>query len=178
MRGDVQDIFRMTPHEKQVMMFSATLSKEVRPICRKFMQDVSYCQESCRLNWIHHTWVWECSSSNSKCRNLLPLPKFGEDNYDARRGCCLNPSTLCPLVVVGVISGHIRGWNWLSWAHLAWMGQSAFPSLQQFRRTVASAFRLLQSLIHAEGQNKAWHSCISWNCDVRSYQRVCCSFLF
>ena len=30
MRRDVQEIFRMTPHEKQVMMFSATLSKEVR----------------------------------------------------------------------------------------------------------------------------------------------------
>lgn len=41
MRRDVQDIFRMTPHEKQVMMFSATLSKEIRPVCRKFMQDVS-----------------------------------------------------------------------------------------------------------------------------------------
>lgn len=40
MRTDVQDIFRLTPHEKQVMMFSATLSKEIRPVCRKFMQDV------------------------------------------------------------------------------------------------------------------------------------------
>merc|ERR1712117_176582 len=39
MRRDVQDIFRSTPHEKQVMMFSATLSKEVRPVCKKFMQD-------------------------------------------------------------------------------------------------------------------------------------------
>merc|ERR1719282_1440223 len=39
MRRDVQDIFRLTPHEKQVMMFSATLSKEVRPVCKKFMQD-------------------------------------------------------------------------------------------------------------------------------------------
>ena len=41
MRRDVQDIFRLTPHEKQVMMFSATLSKDVRPVCKKFMQDVS-----------------------------------------------------------------------------------------------------------------------------------------
>lgn len=41
MRRDVQEIFKMTPHEKQVMMFSATLSKEIRPVCRKFMQDVS-----------------------------------------------------------------------------------------------------------------------------------------
>jgi len=37
MRKDVQDIFRLSPHDKQVMMFSATLSKEVRPICKKFM---------------------------------------------------------------------------------------------------------------------------------------------
>ena len=40
MRRDVQEIFRNTTHEKQVLMFSATLSKEVRPICKKFMQDV------------------------------------------------------------------------------------------------------------------------------------------
>ncbi|VDP53151.1 unnamed protein product, partial [Soboliphyme baturini] len=39
MRRDVQEIFKMTPHEKQVMMFSATLSKELRPVCKKFMQD-------------------------------------------------------------------------------------------------------------------------------------------
>ncbi|CAJ0766642.1 7917_t:CDS:2, partial [Entrophospora sp. SA101] len=29
---DVQAIFRKTPHSKQVMMFSATLSKEIRPV--------------------------------------------------------------------------------------------------------------------------------------------------
>ncbi|UYV82862.1 DDX39A [Cordylochernes scorpioides] len=40
MRRDVQEIFKNTPHEKQVMMFSATLSKEIRPVCKKFMQDV------------------------------------------------------------------------------------------------------------------------------------------
>ena len=42
MRRDVQEIFRATPHEKQVMMFSATLSKDIRPVCKKFMQDVRY----------------------------------------------------------------------------------------------------------------------------------------
>lgn len=41
MRRDVQKIFTLTPHEKQVMMFSATLDKAIRPICRKFCQDVS-----------------------------------------------------------------------------------------------------------------------------------------
>mmetsp|Transcript_91658 Transcript_91658/g.179574 ORF Transcript_91658/g.179574 Transcript_91658/m.179574 type:complete len:418 (+) Transcript_91658:91-1344(+) len=39
MRRDVQTIFKATPHEKQVMMYSATLDKEVRPICRKFCQN-------------------------------------------------------------------------------------------------------------------------------------------
>jgi ATP-dependent RNA helicase UAP56/SUB2 len=40
MRRDVQEIFRATPHHKQVMMFSATLSKEIRTTCKKFMQSV------------------------------------------------------------------------------------------------------------------------------------------
>jgi len=39
MRKDVQEIFRATPHEKQVMMFSATLSKDIRTVCKKFMLD-------------------------------------------------------------------------------------------------------------------------------------------
>jgi superfamily II DNA/RNA helicase len=41
MRRDVQAIFKATPHEKQVMMYSATLDKEIRPVCRKFCQNVS-----------------------------------------------------------------------------------------------------------------------------------------
>lgn len=40
MRRDVQEIFRATPRTKQVMMFSATLSKEIRPTCKKFMTNV------------------------------------------------------------------------------------------------------------------------------------------
>merc|ERR1711871_1678802 len=39
MRRDIQEIFRTTPHQKQVMMFSATLAKEIRPVCKKFCQD-------------------------------------------------------------------------------------------------------------------------------------------
>jgi len=38
MRQDVQEIFKKTPHEKQVMLFSATLSKEMRAVCLKFTQ--------------------------------------------------------------------------------------------------------------------------------------------
>lgn len=39
MRGDVQAIFKATPPQKQVMMFSATMTDEVKTICRKFMRD-------------------------------------------------------------------------------------------------------------------------------------------
>ncbi|GMM43873.1 ATP-dependent RNA helicase [Pichia kluyveri] len=39
MRRDVQEIFRATPFQKQVMMFSATLANEMRPICKKFMKN-------------------------------------------------------------------------------------------------------------------------------------------
>ena len=39
MRADVQEIFKMTPHDKQTMMFSATLSKEIRPVVKRFMTD-------------------------------------------------------------------------------------------------------------------------------------------
>jgi len=39
MRRDVQRIFRMTPHNKQVMMFSATMSEETRQVCKKFMHN-------------------------------------------------------------------------------------------------------------------------------------------
>lgn len=41
MRRDVQEIFLKTPNQKQVLMFSATLSLDIRPICKKFMEDVS-----------------------------------------------------------------------------------------------------------------------------------------
>lgn len=58
MRYDVQEIFKMTPHQKQVMMFSATLSKEVRPVCKKFMHNVSSCVgNDSALAFALHTWL-------------------------------------------------------------------------------------------------------------------------
>lgn len=47
MRRDVQEVFKATPHEKQVMMFSATLPKEIRPVCKKFMNNVMKSHHSC-----------------------------------------------------------------------------------------------------------------------------------
>jgi ATP-dependent RNA helicase UAP56/SUB2 len=39
MRKDVQSIFMATPKKKQVMMFSATMTPEMRQICKKFMHE-------------------------------------------------------------------------------------------------------------------------------------------
>jgi len=36
MRRQCQEIFKKTPHEKQVMMFSATIGEDARALCRKF----------------------------------------------------------------------------------------------------------------------------------------------
>jgi superfamily II DNA/RNA helicase len=50
MRRDVQEIFRATPHHKQVMMFSATLAKEIRATCKKFMANV--CDALFRMDFL------------------------------------------------------------------------------------------------------------------------------
>lgn len=42
MRRDVQEIFKRTPHDKQVMMFSATLPGDMRVVSKKFMQNVIF----------------------------------------------------------------------------------------------------------------------------------------
>merc|ERR1711871_777133 len=39
MRGDIQKIFLKTPKKKQVMMFSATMDKDIRDVCKKFMSE-------------------------------------------------------------------------------------------------------------------------------------------
>ncbi|KAH0630493.1 hypothetical protein JD844_013555 [Phrynosoma platyrhinos] len=67
MRRDVQEIFRMTPHEKQVMMFSATLSKEIRPVCRKFMQDIRVPAHPALSLPAHSLWLefWRPAAKDS-----------------------------------------------------------------------------------------------------------------
>jgi ATP-dependent RNA helicase UAP56/SUB2 len=39
MRSQVQQIFIKTPHTKQVMLFSATLGPDIRPVCRLFTRE-------------------------------------------------------------------------------------------------------------------------------------------
>merc|ERR1712038_2227431 len=83
MRRDVQDIFRQTPHEKQVMMFSATLSKEIRPVCKKFMQDPMevYVDDDTKLT-LHglrqHFCKLEEAQKNRKLFDLLDALEFNQ----------------------------------------------------------------------------------------------------
>lgn len=75
MRRDVQEIFRMTPHEKQVMMFSATLNKEMRVVCKKFMQDPMevYVDDETKLTLHGLTQHYVKLKDNEKNRKLFDL---------------------------------------------------------------------------------------------------------
>ncbi|XP_064870907.1 ATP-dependent RNA helicase DDX39A-like [Oncorhynchus nerka] len=80
MRCDVQDIFRLTPHEKQCMMFSATLSKEIRPVCRKFMQDPMevFVDDETKLT-LHGLQQYYCKLKDSEeNRKLFDLLEFNQ----------------------------------------------------------------------------------------------------
>merc|ERR1711939_147241 len=83
MRRDVQDIFRQTPHEKQVMMFSATLSKEIRPVCKKFMQDPMEIyvddEKKLTLHGLQQYYIeLEEDQKNRKLNDLLDALEFNQ----------------------------------------------------------------------------------------------------
>jgi ATP-dependent RNA helicase UAP56/SUB2 len=83
MRTDVQDVFRATPTQKQVMMFSATLSEAVKPICRKFMQNPTehYVDEDTKLT-LHGLQQYyiklEEKEKNRKLNELLDELQFNQ----------------------------------------------------------------------------------------------------
>ncbi|KAL1923309.1 uncharacterized protein VTP21DRAFT_8289 [Calcarisporiella thermophila] len=83
MRRDVQEIFRSTPHHKQVMMFSATLSKEIRPVCKKFMQNPLeiYVDDEAKLtlHGLQQFYVkLEEREKNRKLNDLLDTLEFNQ----------------------------------------------------------------------------------------------------
>lgn len=83
MRRDVQEIFRSTPHHKQVMMFSATLAKEIRPTCKKFMQNPLeiYVDDETKLT-LHglqqHYVRLDEAAKNRKLNDLLDSLEFNQ----------------------------------------------------------------------------------------------------
>ncbi|KAM7257035.1 hypothetical protein ACFE04_012776 [Oxalis oulophora] len=83
MRRDVQEIFKLTPHDKQVMMFSATLSKEIRPVCKKFMQDPMeiYVDDEAKLTLhglVQHYIKLSEMEKNRKLNDLLDALDFNQ----------------------------------------------------------------------------------------------------
>uniref|UniRef100_A0A7S3E911 RNA helicase n=3 Tax=Rhodosorus marinus TaxID=101924 RepID=A0A7S3E911_9RHOD len=83
MRRDVQDIFRMTPHDKQVMMFSATLAKEIRVICKKFMQNPMevYVDDETKLTLhglLQYFLKLKEAEKNRKLNDLLDALEFNQ----------------------------------------------------------------------------------------------------
>jgi len=83
MRADVQEIFKMTPHDKQVAMFSATMSKEVRPVVKKFMNDPMeiYVDDEAKLTLhglVQHYVKLKESEKNRKLNDLLDALDFNQ----------------------------------------------------------------------------------------------------
>lgn len=83
MRRDIQRIFKETPHDKQVMMFSATLAKEIRPICKKFCQEAMeiYVNDEAKLT-LHGLQQYyiklEEDQKNRKLNDLLDALEFNQ----------------------------------------------------------------------------------------------------
>jgi len=83
MRRDVQEIFRAISGNKQVMMFSATLSKETRVTCKKFMQNPLeiYVDDETKLTLHglqqHYVKLAE-AAKNRKLNDLLDSLEFNQ----------------------------------------------------------------------------------------------------
>jgi superfamily II DNA/RNA helicase len=75
MRRDIQKIFKLTPHDKQVMMFSATLSDQVRPVCKKFMHNPLeiYINDGSKLTLHGLKQYFVQLNENEKNRKLVDL---------------------------------------------------------------------------------------------------------
>lgn len=82
MRRDVQEIFKATPNQKQVLMFSATLSVDIRPLCKKFMQDpveVYVDETKLTLHGLQQYYVkLKDSEKNKKLIDLLDILEFNQ----------------------------------------------------------------------------------------------------
>merc|ERR1711865_220947 len=82
-RQDIQEIFYMTPHDKQVMMFSATMSKEIRPVVKKFMTDPMeiYVDDEAKLTLhglVQHYVKLQEKEKNRKLNDLLDALDFNQ----------------------------------------------------------------------------------------------------
>jgi ATP-dependent RNA helicase UAP56/SUB2 len=84
MRSQVQGIFKRTPHDKQVMMFSATLPNTIRPVCRKLTKNPMeiYVDDQAKLTLHgllqHYVNLPEEKQKNRKLFDLLDSIDFNQ----------------------------------------------------------------------------------------------------
>jgi len=83
MRKDIQQIFIETPKKKQVMMFSATMTPDIRALCKKFMQnphEISVDEESkLTLHGLLQYYVkLSEKEKNRKLNDLLDALEFNQ----------------------------------------------------------------------------------------------------
>ncbi|OIV96488.1 hypothetical protein TanjilG_07880 [Lupinus angustifolius] len=100
MRKDVQDIFKLTPHDKQVMMFSATLSKEIRPVCKKFMQDVM----SHGQYYLNLKSLFIMPAFPESFLDILECCGFINIHFCAHKCACLSVGSTCLVLLPVLIS--------------------------------------------------------------------------
>jgi len=82
MRRQVQDIFKKTPHSKQVMMFSATISDASKVVCRKFTknaQEIFVDDKQLTLHGLQQHYVKLTErEKNRKLNDLLDALDFNQ----------------------------------------------------------------------------------------------------
>jgi len=83
MRTQIQEIFRASSRDKQVMMFSATLNKNIRPTCKKFMEDPMevYVDDEAKLTLLtlkQHYCKLQDKEKNKKLFQLLDELQFNQ----------------------------------------------------------------------------------------------------
>jgi ATP-dependent RNA helicase UAP56/SUB2 len=82
MRKDVQEIFMATPKKKQVMMFSATMTSEVRALCKKFMttpHEITIEEAKLTLHGLLQYYVkLSETEKNRKLNDLLDALEFNQ----------------------------------------------------------------------------------------------------
>ena len=73
MRRTVQEIFISTPRDKQVMMFSATIPKEIRIVCKRFMKEPYelYMNDDSKMNLLGLQQFYICLEDARKTRVLV-----------------------------------------------------------------------------------------------------------
>jgi ATP-dependent RNA helicase UAP56/SUB2 len=84
MRAQVQGAFKRAPHDKQVLMFSATLPDEIRPVCRKLTTNPMeiYVDDQAKLSLHgllqHYVNLPEEKQKNRKLFDLLDIIDFNQ----------------------------------------------------------------------------------------------------